>query len=99
MGTEVIANLCKARLRCLHLQLALAHVVQVLRRPDDHVHDRPDEREQRCSCGAADQHRISDAPARVGIRPVNERQPDHHQEQQQQIHDQVDRAVLDPKDA
>ena len=40
------------------LELALAHVVEVLGRAHDHVDDRADEREQRGGRGAAHQHRV-----------------------------------------
>src|SRR3954464_5302252 len=38
-----VAALLQARLGRLHLELALAHVVEVLGRAHDHVHNRPDE--------------------------------------------------------
>ena len=77
-----------------HLELALAHVGEVLRRAHDQIDDGPDEREQRGRGGARDQHRIGDPPARVAVGPVDQRQPDHNQEQQKQVHGQCQPAVF-----
>ena len=83
------------RLRGRDLELPLAHVVEVLRRAHDQVDDRPDEREQRRRRGARDQHRIGDPAVSVAPRPVDEREPDHHEEQQQQVDRKVQPAVFD----
>ena len=65
------------------LEVALAHVRQVLRWPHDQVYDRPHEREQGGRRGAANKHRVGDAAACVGEGPVDQRQPDDDEEQQQ----------------
>ncbi len=75
-GHIMLVELVDPSRRRLHLELALAHVLEVLRRPHDRVDDRADEREQ-ARCGrAADQHRIGHPPARVGVGPVDQREPD-----------------------
>ncbi len=80
------------------LELALAHVVEVLGRAHDQVDDRPDEREQRRGGGAGHQQRVGDPPAGVGVGPVDQREPDHHQEQDQQVDREVQPVVLDAED-
>ena len=82
-------------LGCCDLQLALAHVLEVLGRTHDQVDDRADEREQRRGGGAADQQRVGDAPARVGEGPVHQREPDNDEEQEQQVDRQLQTVVLD----
>jgi hypothetical protein len=77
------------------LELALADVVEVLGRAHDQVHDRPDEREQRRRGRAGNQHRVLDAAASVAVGPVDQRQPDHHEEQQQQVDCKGQPAVFD----
>src|SRR4051794_26338848 len=47
LRAEHVVQVVQSRLGGLHLELALADVVEVLRRPDDDVEDRPHEREQR----------------------------------------------------
>ena len=75
-----------------------SHVLEVLRRAHDRVDDRPDEREQRGRRRAADQHRVVDAPARVRVGPVDQREPDHDQEEDQQVDGQVEAVVLDAEE-
>ena len=57
-------------------QLALAHVLEVLGRPQDRVHEGTDEREDqgRDDCDR-DEDRVSDPPLRVLVRPEREREP------------------------
>ena len=98
MRAEVVAELGQPSFGGLHLELALAHVVEILGRADDHVDDRADEREQRGGGGAADQQRVGDPPPGVGVGPVDERQPDHDQEQQNELDREVERAVVDTED-
>src|SRR3954452_7054965 len=43
MRAQQVAELMQPRLGRLHLEFALAHVFEVLRRTNDHVHDRADE--------------------------------------------------------
>ena len=90
-----VVELVQARLGGLHLQLALAHVLQVLGRAQDHVDDRAHEREQRRRRGTADEHRILDPAPRVGVRPVDQRQVQDDDEQDQQVDDQVQAAAFD----
>ena len=91
----MITELGEPGLSGLHLELALAHVVEILRGPHDHVDDGPDEGEEGRHGRAADEHRIGDPPASVRVRPVHERQPDHDQEDNQQVHSGIDAAVAD----
>ena len=89
----------QARLGRLHLELALAHVVEVLGRAHDHVDDRADEREeQRRERRAADEHRVVDPPAGVGVRPVHEREPDHDRKRIEQVDGQVQAVAVDAED-
>jgi hypothetical protein len=88
-----------ARLGGLHLELALAHVVEVLRGAHDHVDDRPDEREEdRRGRRAADQHGVGDPPSRVRVRPVRQREVDHDEEEDHEVDGQVEAVRLDPED-
>ena len=84
-------------LRGPDLELALVGVLEVLRRPHDHVDDRPDEREQRRGRRAADQHRVVEPAARVRVGPIDQREPDHEQKEDEQVDDQVEAVVLDAK--
>jgi hypothetical protein len=85
----------QAGLRGGDLELTLAHVIQVLRGPHDHVHERPDEREDRRGGGAPDQHGVLQAPPGVRVRPVDQRQPQDDDEEQQQVDGEVQPAVVD----
>jgi hypothetical protein len=85
----------KPGLRRGDLELALAHVLEVLGRAHDQVHDRPDEREQRSRRGARDEHRVRDPAVSVGEGPVDQREPDHHEEQEKQVDGQCQPTVLD----
>ena len=95
---EVVQRV-QPRLGRLHLELALAHVLEVLGRADDHVDDGPHEREQRGRRRAGDEHRIGDAPARIGIRVVDERQPHDHEDEDQQLDGRVEAVVGDAEEA
>src|SRR3954454_13354608 len=66
---ELVVEGRQARLGGLHLELAQPHVVEELGRADDHVDDRPYEREHRGEGRAADQHRIVDAAPGIAERP------------------------------
>ena len=90
-----LVELAQAGLGGLRLELALAHVLEVLGRAQDHVDDRADEREQRRHRRTADQHRIVDPPARVGVCPVDQREVQDGDEQDQQIHGQIQAAAFD----
>jgi len=65
VGAQPELELVQPRFGRVHLELALANVVEILRGAHDHVDDRPQEREQRGRGGTADQHRVGDAPAGV----------------------------------
>lgn len=87
----------QTQLRCPRLQLPLANVLEELRRAQDRVDHRSDERNQRGHRRRPHQHRILDPPLGVGVGPVDQRQVDHRQEQDQQIQREVDRVVVDPE--
>jgi hypothetical protein len=93
----LVLELGQARLGGGDLQLALAHVVQVLRRTHDQVDDRAYEREQRGRRGTGDQHGIGDPPARVAVGPVDQRDPDNDEKQQEQVDGQGQPAVFNPE--
>ena len=95
---EAVSELGQPRLGGLDLELALADVLQVLGGAHDHVHERAHEREQRGHGGAPDQQGVADPPPCVGERPVDERQPDHDQEQDDQVDGQIHPAVTDAED-
>src|SRR3954451_19119847 len=62
-----LLDLLQPRRRRRDLELAFAHVVEVLGRAHDHVDDRADEgEEERRGGGATDQHRVLDAAPGVG---------------------------------
>jgi hypothetical protein len=96
---QLVVEVGQARLGRGHLELAQADVVEVLRRAYDRVDDRADEGEQRGGRGAPDQHRVVDAPAGVGVRPEDERGPDHDEDEDQHGHGLVEAVVGDPEDA
>src|SRR5512133_537306 len=99
MRAQEVVQRVQPRLRRLHLELALAHVLEVLGRAHDHVDDRAHEREQGGRRRARDEHRIGDAPARVGIRVVDERQPHDHEDEDQQLDGRVEAVVGDAEEA
>ena len=72
----------EALLHRLDLELALAHVLEVLGRPEEHVDQRPDERRSTPSrVETHDEQRILDPAPRVLVHPVDGRDPeDDHEE-------------------
>ncbi len=78
------------------LELALADVLEVLRRPEEEVDERADERrheaEQRRH---RDQPRILDPPARVLVDPVRAGQPEDDDEEDRQVPDHEPRAGVE----
>ena len=85
------------------LELALVHVLEVLRRAEDRVDERADEREdERGRDGDRDEDRIGDAPPRVLVRPEHEREPEDDEEEQRQpliaVHVPGVEEVLDPRE-
>jgi hypothetical protein len=87
------------RLGGLHLELALAYVLEVLGWSHDHVDDRAHEREQGGRRRTADEHRIGDAPPRIGVRVVDERQPHDHEHEDQELDRRVEAFVVDAEEA
>jgi hypothetical protein len=71
------------RRRRLHLELALAHVLGYSGGRTIMYTTVPDGNSDRGR--ASDQHRVGDAPARIGIRVVDERQPHDHEDEDQQL--------------
>ena len=76
-----LVDLREPLLHRLDLELALARVLEVLGRPEEHVDDRPEERrEQADERREADEPRVLDAPPRVLERPVRRREPEDDDE-------------------
>ena len=74
------------RLERLHLELALAHLVQVLGRPEEHVDDGADEgRHEAEHRRHRDEPGILDAAPRVLVRPVADREPEDDEEEEQEV--------------
>src|SRR3954453_20248357 len=63
------------RLHLLDLELALAHVVEVLRRAQQDVDDDADDRDETEDHGHPHHPRVLDAPACVLVDPVGDRNP------------------------
>ena len=83
----------EAILHRLDLELALAHVLEVLRRPEEHVDERAEERHDDADeHGHPDDPRILDPPLRVLVDPVERREPDDDGEEDQQVADDEPRA-------
>src|SRR5437763_4991081 len=85
----------------LDLELALAHVLEVLRRPEQHVHERAEVWDHEADRhGGGDQDRILDAPLRVLVDPVADREPERDQEEEEQVENDVPgirrKEVVDP---
>src|SRR5687767_7664063 len=74
IGAREVVHVGEPRLRSGDLELALAPILEELRRPDDHVDDRADEREERRGRRAPHEHRVFDPPLRVRVGPVDERE-------------------------
>ena len=85
----------------LDLELALAHVLEVLRRAEQHVDQRPDERARRpIARHDTDDQLVRDAPAGVLEDPVDRRDPeDEHEEDREVAHDVPRRRVEEVVDA
>src|SRR5262249_4475078 len=87
MRAGLLDPLAQLELSGAQLQLALLPVLQELGRPQDRVDDRAQVREDRRSGRARDQHGVLDAPPRIQVGPVDQRQIDDDQEEDQQIDD------------
>jgi hypothetical protein len=91
----------QARQACLgrgHLELAQAHVVEELRRADDQVDDRADEREEGGERRADHQQRVVDPPAGIGERPEDQGQVQRDQDHQRDAGSRLQGAVVDVLD-
>ena len=95
---RLLLELPHAQLGGPDLQLALLGVLEELRRAQDRVDDRAHVREQRGPGGAGDQDRVLDPAAGVEEGPGDQRDPDDHQEQHHEIHEQVQAAVRDAEE-
>src|SRR2546423_1732987 len=74
----------------LDLELALAHVLEVFGRPEEHVDERPEVRDhQRDEHRQADEERILHPAFRVLVRPETETEPEDDGEEEQAIEDAV----------
>src|SRR5690349_7575747 len=80
----------KPLLHRLDLELALAHVFEVLRRPEEHVDERADVRQHEPDRNRdGDEDRILDAALRVLVDPVRDREPQDDQEEDEQVADDL----------
>src|SRR3954469_17282494 len=85
----------------LDLELALPHVLEVLRRAEEHVDEGPDERRDKPEHdGHRDQDRVLDAALRVLVHPVADGEPENDQEENEQVSDDLPgpggKEVVDP---
>jgi hypothetical protein len=85
----------EAELRRSDLELALVRVLEELRRPEDRVDDRPDVGEERGAGGACHQYRVPDPAPGVKVRPGDQGDPHHHEEENQEVHEEVESVVGD----
>src|SRR6266508_5335551 len=77
----------------LDLELPLAHVLEVLGRAEEHVHERADVgNDQSDRDGGRDQHRVLDSALGVFVDPVADREPERDQEKEEQVPDHLPRA-------
>ena len=98
VGAGLVLDAGQARLGGGDLQLALAHVLEVLGRAHDQVDDRAQEREQRRRGGAGHDHGVFDPALGVRVGPPDQREIHDHQEQQQQVDRKVQPVVRDAED-
>jgi hypothetical protein len=80
------------------LELALVRVLQELGWAEDRIDDRAHEWEERGACGARDENRVLDPPAGVQERPGDQRDPHDHEEEDHEVHEQVEAAVRDAEE-
>ncbi len=94
-GTPLV-GLRETLLHRFDLELALTRVLDVLRRPEEHVDDRPEERreepEQRRQ---SDEPRIFDTTACVLERPVRGRKPENDDERDPQVAEEGPVGILE----
>src|SRR5262245_50538292 len=78
------------------LELALAPVLEVLGRPEEHVHEGAEERRDEAEHdGHPDQPRVLDPPSRVLVDPERGREPEDDDEEDRQVADDDPRAVAE----
>src|SRR6266542_5333898 len=83
-AVEVAA--CKTLLHRPDLELALAHVLEVLGRPEEHVDERADERRHEPEQDRrTDEPGILDSPPRVLVHPVADREPEDDDEEDREV--------------
>ena len=75
----------------LDLELALPYVLEVLRRPEQHVDQRPDEGDEAEQRRDPDEQRVGDPAPSVLVDPVDGRQPEDEHEEERQVADHVPR--------
>lgn len=82
----------------MDLGLALADVLEELRRTQDRVDERADKGEERSGSGAADQERIGDAAAGVGEGVDDRGEIDRDHAEDREGDDEIDGGVVDSED-
>jgi hypothetical protein len=81
-----VVELGKPLLHRLYLEIAFAHVLEVLRRPEEEVDDRAEERrEEPDHCGERDEPWLLDAATRVLERPERGREPEHDEDDDPEV--------------
>jgi hypothetical protein len=95
VGARLLLQLPHPELRGADLELPLLRVLQELRRTQDRVHERPNEWKERRAGGAGDEHRILDPATGVEEGPGDQRDPHHDEEEDDEVHEQVEAAVRD----
>jgi hypothetical protein len=94
VGARLLDQLAQPQLRGAQLELALLAVLEELRGAQDRVDDGPDEREHRRRRGARDQNRVLDPPLGVEVGPIDQRQVDDDQKEDQQVDDETQCAAV-----
>ena len=77
------------------LELALAHVLEVLGRPEQHVDERADERDEAERGRDPDEQPVLDAAPRVLVDPVDGRDPEDDHEEDREVPDHVPRRRVE----
>src|SRR6476659_3972236 len=81
---------CQPLLHRFDLELSFAHVLEVLRRTEEHVHERADVgNDQPDRDRGRDQHRVLDSALGVLVDPVAHGEPERDQEEEEQIPDHL----------
>src|SRR5688572_25825073 len=98
VGAGQLGQLAHAQLGGLDLDLALARVLEVLRRAQDRVDRRANEGEERCRRGAEDEDRVADPPAGVEVGVGDQREPENDEHQDEEVRGQIEAVVFDAED-